>query len=104
MAVDEDQPAEGHFTESLRVGLQLPNGSILWPPDTYLGHDITTVDDRRKFVDHLRESATQMQFEEADLLGRYKWISQGKYVVTITKEQIHELTDEVPGGTTLSTQ
>lgn len=54
-----------------RYGLRLPNGQTVW--GQYKGHDLDTPLGRSRLFIALTKTANDLDFDEAQFLGHYKW-------------------------------
>lgn len=78
------------------TGLKLPDGTLIFPPDTWHGRGVETNDDRAVIVSALRESAVNLGIAETELLDRYKWHVRDKQTITVTRRMDggnHDLDD-----------
>lgn len=74
--------AEFDIQEQRVIGLRLPNGSEIWPGDTWHGHNVVTAEDREKVVEAIKVSAANLGMDESLLLERYQWVVRVDKVYT----------------------
>lgn len=64
------------FAEEEQIGLVLPNGRIVWPPNDYKGRPLGNQEDRAVMLSILRSSAAELDFDEEEFLGQYRWATR----------------------------
>lgn len=68
-------PTANFEVEERRViGLRLPDGTEIWPDNSWHGRGVETPEDRRVIVESLKVSARNLSVEESLLLEAYRWI------------------------------
>jgi hypothetical protein len=67
-----ESPQEETIT-TMQVGLRLPDGRIVWPPDEYKGYPLNTADERAILLQVLNKTADDLSFAHADFLNYYSW-------------------------------
>lgn len=73
------------LTSDEEVGIRLPDGTIVWPPDTLQGHPLSTEDQRQAIVALLRQTATDLHIPPDQFLANYLWVIRKKITVTLTQ-------------------
>lgn len=79
-------PAQIAITSEYVVGLRLPNGQEILPPNTWHSHPISTPAERAFIVQVLREAAKNIGEAEDELLSRYQWTRREHQIITVTRE------------------
>lgn len=91
--------SEEYFVEGDQVGLVLPNGKIVWPPADYKGRSLASQEDRAAMLNVLKASAKELDHDEDEFLGHYRWatrhvapqdvypITHEEFVATENKEE-----------------
>ena len=70
------------------IGLLLPDGKEVWPPDTWHGRGIETAEDRRIIVDALASSAENLHLTSEQLWEKYRWLWRTvKTYITVVPDQ-----------------
>ena len=64
------------------VGLRLPDGTEVWPPDTWHDHPLVSDEDRRTILTAIAASATKLGMDAAELVSRYRWVVREKHSYT----------------------
>jgi hypothetical protein len=78
-------------TREQEIGLQLPDGSKIFPPDTWHEHQLASAADREVILGLIRTAATSLGYPEAELLDRYHWVTRDKIIAVV-----YEDGDEMP--------
>lgn len=65
------------------IGLRLPDGTEIFPPETWHGRGFETAEDRKVVLGALVESAGNLGIDSAELLSQYVWIDRKQDVLTI---------------------
>jgi hypothetical protein len=84
------------FRSETETGLKLPDGTLVFPPDTWHGRGVLTNEDRAVIVAALQESANHHGIPVADMLDKYKWHVREKMIITVTRRmdgRNHDLDD-----------
>lgn len=66
------------------IGLRLPDGTEIFPPDTFHGRGLTTAEDRQVILNAIAQSADNLGMASHELLSRYTWLVRGHQVITLT--------------------
>lgn len=77
--------------EEEQVGLVLPNGRIVWPPDEYKGYPLDTPQARYILLKVLKKSAEDLDFEEEAFISQYHWATR---VVTVVDGDEYDIDDD----------
>lgn len=88
--------AELDVTSAFTIGLRLPDGTVIYPPNDWHGRRIDTPSDRAIVLSALQDSARNMGEPEAQLLSRYKWVAVENQVLTVTRvldSVVHDIDD-----------
>lgn len=83
----------GSIVEEVEYGLRTPDGTIIWPPDQFLGHPIDTETDRNALPEALRAHAVELKINHDAFLGSYQWVPR-----TRTTTVVYKLDDDVLFG------
>ncbi len=82
-----------------QVGLKLPNGEIIWPPDEYKGYPIAEAEDRAILLEVFKKTADDLHFTTEGFLGNYSWVTrQLKTIVISENSQEIPITDAMAFG------
>lgn len=73
-------------TREQEIGLQLPDGTKVFPPDTWHDHPLATPADREVILGLLRAAATSLGEPEIELLDRYHWVTRDKIIATVYED------------------
>ena len=66
------------------IGLRLPDGTEVFPPDTWHGRGLSTAEDRKVILDALVQSAENLGIGAEELLAQYSWLVRGYQTITLT--------------------
>lgn len=58
------------------IGLRLPDGTEIFPPEKWHGRSLETAEDRKVIFDSLRISASNLGIPEQEMLERYHWLTR----------------------------
>ncbi len=90
-------------TEEVEYGLLCPDGTVLWPPDTYRGYAFDTDEQRNGFAQILIGAAQELKIEPTVFIGAFGWVPREKTTYVVSKvhdgsvEMGHQWkVDEVP--------
>lgn len=67
--------------EQEEIGLVLPNGRVVWPPNEYKGYPLDTPQARYVLLKVLKKSAEDLDFNEDQFLAQYRWAT--RFVTTV---------------------
>ena len=85
------------------IGLALPDGTQVWPPDEYRGFPIKDQTDRENFVSNLKNAALELHFPEADFLSKFQWVVRERITaVTYEDRCVFPITDLLSDSDPLS--
>lgn len=80
-----------------QIGLQLPNGEVIWPPDLWHGFDPNSAADRPYILGSLRNAALSAGWPEEDFLKAYTWVVRNKVTrVLVETEELYTWEIEQP--------
>lgn len=82
--------AELDVQEQTLVGLRLPDGTEIWPGETWHGRGVETPEDRQVIVEAIRASAPNMGIDEGLLLTNYHWLIRVDTSYTVNASGIAE--------------
>lgn len=63
-------------TEEIQIGLKLPDGRIVWPPDEYKGYPLNTTQQRATVLEVLKKTAGDLSFTEEAFIRHYGWATR----------------------------
>ena len=90
--------AEVEVETVVEHGLKLPNGTEIYPPDTWHGRGVETPEDRKVIINALVNSANELGiWPPEDLLNTYAWVAKERQVVTMSwtlNVSVEPLTDQ----------
>lgn len=66
------------------IGMLLPDGTEIWPGDTWHGRGIETTQDRQVILGALQESARNLNIAASGLLDNYHWLVRISHRYTTT--------------------
>lgn len=77
------------------IGLRLPNGTEVFPPNTWHGHALHGPENRRAIYDAICNSARNLGLDEVELLGRYSWVTRSRVtaIVWLDPDEVVSLAD-----------
>lgn len=73
--------AEVELKTIQEIGLQMPDGTLIFPPNTWHGRPLATPEDRKIIVDAIATSASNLGMSAQELMGRYHWVVRNQQVV-----------------------
>ena len=73
------------------IGLRLPNGIQVFPPDIWHGHALATAADREVIVGLIRAAALRLGYDEDHFLDNYAWATREKISAIV-----YEAGEELP--------
>ncbi|AXQ51690.1 hypothetical protein SEA_COLT_81 [Mycobacterium phage Colt] len=79
MHADVDVVAE------FEIGLELPDGTQIFPPETFRGRSLATPEDRKVIHDSLLVAMDNMGYPRSRALEDYHWVRRETEVVTIRR-------------------
>jgi hypothetical protein len=79
----DNSPQFQHRVE-IETGLRLPDGTEVWPPDTWHGHQVTTPESRQRLLEAITISAANLGMIPEDLTEQYRWIVREKHLYITT--------------------
>lgn len=74
-------------TEATEIGLLCPDGSVIWPPQTYVGHGIATPEERNAIPNLLAAAAPQMRLDPQTFLASFRWVFRTVTTVVLMKTE-----------------
>jgi hypothetical protein len=81
----DKHPPEFHQSTEVEYGLQLPNGTAIWPPDLFHGTGLTTPEERASIVEALKAASVNLGKDVDLFLAEYQWLVRHRnFYVTIT--------------------
>jgi hypothetical protein len=90
------QPANSHVVREQEIGLQLPNGTQIYPPDQWHQRPLSTAEEREAILETLRKAAGNLGYPEDEFLAKYQWCTREK-IAAIVYEGGEELPIEATG-------
>ena len=77
-----------HHAVQVETGLRLPDGTEVWPPNTWHGHQVHTPEGRQRVVEAITVSAANLGMTPEDLIEHYRWIVREKhlYITTVCND------------------
>ena len=78
--------ADVDTTSTTEIGLQLPDGSIVWPPDEWHDRSLDTPEGRRDILDALRVAEKNLGFKPDHFLSFYSWVEREKTMHVVTTQ------------------
>lgn len=76
MYQDDWEDDDETTTTVTEVGLRLPDGRVVWPPDEYKGYPLLTADDRSNLLEVLQKTADDLSFTPEEFLRHYRWVQR----------------------------
>lgn len=73
-----------HHEIQVETGLRLPDGTEVWPPNTWHGHQPNLPEDRQRILEAITLSAGNLGMIPADLTEQYRWIVREKHLYITT--------------------
>lgn len=70
-------------TREQEIGLQLPDGTRIFPPEVWHDHPLVTPEDREEILKVLRVAAASAGFTTPEFLGHYHWVSRDKITAVV---------------------
>lgn len=58
------------------VGLRLPNGTEVWPPNDYKGFSFATPEDRAKLLEVLIQTEADLNLPKGTFVSQHTWIKR----------------------------
>lgn len=80
-----------YVTREQEIGLRLPNGTTVYPPDTWHGHPLTDAAEREAIVALIRAAAIRLGYDENHFVEHYAWATREKISAVV-----YEQGDELP--------
>lgn len=80
-----------NVTREQEIGLRLPDGAQIFPPDTWHDHPLGTADERDYILTLIKNAAKSLGYPEGEFLERYAWVGRDKITATM-----YETGDEFP--------
>jgi len=77
------------MTDTVReeiLGLRLPNGEEIFPPEQWHGRNIETPEDREQIYRAIKLSAVNLGFPEEEMLSRYAWVPKMRITAVLYEE------------------
>lgn len=71
--------------ETVNYGLRCPDGSVIWPPDTYKGYPIDTDQERNDFANILVGAAQELKIDPTVFVGAFAWVPRQSITYVISK-------------------
>lgn len=71
--------------ERVDYGLRCPDGTILWPPDTYKGYAFDTDELRNGFADMLVGAAAELKIDPTVFVSAFAWVPRYSVIYVIGK-------------------
>ncbi|AON96852.1 hypothetical protein BI081_gp255 [Mycobacterium phage Tonenili] len=77
--------ADAEVTSEIEIGLKLPDGTQIFPPETFHGSSLATAEDRQAIHAALLVAAANMGYPPDRIQEDYSWIQRENEVVTIRR-------------------
>ena len=68
------------------IGLRLPNGTQIYPPETWHGHSLDGAENRDGLLQTLRAAAANLGYPEESFLEHYQWVTRDKITATMYED------------------
>lgn len=65
------------------IGLRLPDGTEIYPPDTWHQRSLETPEDRRVIHQSIVIAARNLSISENELLGRFAWVTRSRMTAVV---------------------
>lgn len=84
--------------EQINYGLRCPDGSVIWPPDTYKGYPINTEQERNDFANILVGAAQELKINPTVFVSAFAWVPRQSitYVISKVPDQVIEMGHQWP--------
>lgn len=83
LMAEVNEAAEPIIATSLQVGLKLPDGRTIFPPDEYKGYPIARPQERAYLLEVLKKSAGDLSFTTEAFLRHYGWVTRELTTTTV---------------------
>jgi len=71
--------------EQVEYGLRTPDGTVIWPPETYRGYPFSTNEERAAFQDILNAAAVELKLDIATFVGGFQWVPRSRTTLVVAK-------------------
>lgn len=78
---DEGSISTATLTET---GLRCPDGTEIWPPETWHSHPLATEAERDVVAQAIIDAAATVHMPVEDLISRYTWVTRSRVIRTVT--------------------
>lgn len=96
---EESEPEREESYIETQVGLKLPNGEIIWPPNEYKGYPIDRPEERAILLEVFKKTAGELHFTTEAFLGHYSWVTRQLRTIVISENsQEIPITDPLAFG------
>lgn len=88
---------DADITPVQEVGLQLPDGTEVFAPETFHGRPVDTNEGRQSILEALSTSEANLCYPSGQLVANYSWVVRDVEVITIRKsisQELRPVTDE----------
>lgn len=73
------------LTEELEYGLGCPDGTVIWPPQSWHGYPIATAQDRNGFADILLAAGKDMNVDPTAFARAFMWVPRSRTTIVLSK-------------------
>jgi hypothetical protein len=73
------------MSEEVEFGLRTPDGTVLWPPDTYRGYPFATPQERNALADILLEAGRELKVDPVSFAASFKWVPRSKTTFVVCR-------------------
>jgi hypothetical protein len=81
---------DGETSREEILGLRLPNGEEIFPPQQWHGRDVETPEDREHIYRAIKLSAINLGFTEEEICSRYTWVPKMRITAVVYEEESGE--------------
>lgn len=79
--------------ELVDYGLRCPDGTVLWPPNTYRGYEFDTAELRNGFASVLAGAAGELKIDPGAFVSAFAWVPRyvSSYVISRVEDDAIEM-------------
>src|SRR5947209_15068555 len=82
---------EPETLQEVVVGLRLPDGTEVFPPENWHGRGLDTPEGRKAIFDSLVISEANLGFSPGQLLAQYRWVSRPRTTAIMWGDPTHSV-------------
>ena len=88
-------------TEQIDYGLRCPDGTVIWPPETYKGYPFETAKQRNEFPEILAGAAKELKVTPSVWISAFSWVPRQSMIYVISKvpDEVIKMGDQWPEET-----